>query len=318
VDRLDHCSFRRFTNYISRQPSRISALITRNTIDDTDLAKILGAFQISYAVTWLLGGIFLDAVGTRDRVGCSCGLLVSHQLSDDLCFIGLRLRVVSLPPWHRRRLQLARREQDCRGVVPEPGTQPGGSDLRQRLHVGGPWQALIIPLIAVAFGWRSALSSPGDRLCLAVRLVTGLLSLDRHPRVTPQEVSFIRGSQDVPATSAQRGAKRWFGLARNRNVWGIVLGRGLPTQSGGSTSSGCHSTERRTRIQSAANCSLCLDALLSPPISVTSRASDFGYCVRRGLSVLRARIWVCVFSCLPMLAGIPAAKRAPVSTLRWV
>jgi ACS family hexuronate transporter-like MFS transporter len=31
----------------------------------TDLARIMGAFQISYAVTWLLGGIFLDAVGTR-------------------------------------------------------------------------------------------------------------------------------------------------------------------------------------------------------------------------------------------------------------
>ena len=31
----------------------------------TEIARILGAFQVSYAVTWLLGGIFLDAVGTR-------------------------------------------------------------------------------------------------------------------------------------------------------------------------------------------------------------------------------------------------------------
>ncbi|MFZ0393894.1 MAG: MFS transporter [Terracidiphilus sp.] len=54
-------------NYISRQTfSVLAPLITAQYhFTHTDLAKILGAFQISYAVTWLLGGIFLDAVGTR-------------------------------------------------------------------------------------------------------------------------------------------------------------------------------------------------------------------------------------------------------------
>ena len=33
-----------------------------------------------------------------------------------------------------------------------------------------------------------------------------------------------------------------------------------------------------------------------------------GYLVRRGISVLRARTWVCAVSCLPILAGIPAAR----------
>ncbi len=39
-----------------------------------------------------------------------------------------------------------------------------------------------------------------------------------------------------------------------------------------------------------------------------------GYCIRRGLSVVRARGWVCVVSCLPMLAGIPAASVHSVYT----
>ena len=54
-------------NYISRQTfSVLAPLITAQYhLSHTDLAKIFGAFQISYAVTWLLGGIFLDAVGTR-------------------------------------------------------------------------------------------------------------------------------------------------------------------------------------------------------------------------------------------------------------
>jgi ACS family hexuronate transporter-like MFS transporter len=32
-----------------------------------------------------------------------------------------------------------------------------------------------------------------------------------------------------------------------------------------------------------------------------------GYCIRRGMSVVRARKAVCAASCLPILAGIPAA-----------
>src|ERR1700690_3200513 len=54
-------------NYISRQTfSVLSPMIAAQLhLSHTDLAKIMGAFQISYALTWLLGGIFLDAVGPR-------------------------------------------------------------------------------------------------------------------------------------------------------------------------------------------------------------------------------------------------------------
>src|ERR1700753_1294489 len=59
--------FSTVTNYTSRQTfSVLSPMIAAQYhLSHTDLAKILGAFQISYALTWLLGGIFLDAVGTR-------------------------------------------------------------------------------------------------------------------------------------------------------------------------------------------------------------------------------------------------------------
>src|SRR5258708_5876076 len=33
-----------------------------------------------------------------------------------------------------------------------------------------------------------------------------------------------------------------------------------------------------------------------------------GYCIRKGISVIGARKWVCAISCLPILAGIPAAR----------
>src|ERR1700759_5042865 len=54
-------------NYISRQTfSVLSPVIAAQYhFTHTDLAKIIGAFQLSYALTWLVGGVFLDAVGTR-------------------------------------------------------------------------------------------------------------------------------------------------------------------------------------------------------------------------------------------------------------
>jgi ACS family hexuronate transporter-like MFS transporter len=33
-----------------------------------------------------------------------------------------------------------------------------------------------------------------------------------------------------------------------------------------------------------------------------------GYCIRRGMPVIRARKWICLVSCVPILAGIPAAR----------
>src|ERR1035438_10359457 len=54
-------------NYISRQTFSVLApmISAQYHLSHTDLSKIFGAVQISYAITWLLGGIFLDAVGTR-------------------------------------------------------------------------------------------------------------------------------------------------------------------------------------------------------------------------------------------------------------
>src|ERR1700761_7920016 len=59
--------FSTVTNYISRQTFSVLApmLTAQYHFSHTDLARILGTFQISYALTWLLGCIFLDAVGTR-------------------------------------------------------------------------------------------------------------------------------------------------------------------------------------------------------------------------------------------------------------
>jgi MFS transporter, ACS family, hexuronate transporter len=181
--------------------------------------------------------------------------------------------------------------------------------------VGGALAALVIPWIALAFGWRWSFVFSG--LLGFVWLVLWLRvyrPLDRHPRVTPEEVALIRAGQDVPRTSPGRGVQRWLNLARNPNVWGIVLGRALTDPIWW-----FYVFWLPQYLSDARGFSLKRIAMFAWMPFIAADIGNFtgglisGYCVRRGVSVVRARTWVCAFSCLPILAGIPAARVHSVS-----
>jgi ACS family hexuronate transporter-like MFS transporter len=118
----------------------------------------------------------------------------------------------------------------------------------------------------------------------------------------------IRAGQDVPVVSAERGVRRWINLARNRNVWGIVLGRALTDPIWW-----FYVFWLPQYLSDARGFSLKRIALFAWMPFIAADLGNFtgglisGYCIRRGVSVVRARTWVCAFSCLPILAGIPAA-----------
>ncbi|MGD0481713.1 MAG: MFS transporter [Terracidiphilus sp.] len=305
-------------NYISRQTFSVLApmISAQYHLTHTDLGRILGAFQISYAVTWLLGGIFLDAVGTRlglalavifwsvvniltgfasSVFGFACFRFLLG-IGEGLNWPGASKTVAEWFPSQERSLAVA---------IFDSGSS-----------VGGAVAALVIPVFALAFGWRSAFVFSG--LLGFVWLLVWLRvyhPLDRHPRVTPQEISFIRAGQNAPVTSAERGVRRWLSLARDRNVWGIVLGRALTDPIWW-----FYVFWLPQYLSDARGFSLQRIALFAWMPFIAADLGNFtgglvsGYCIRRGVSVVRARTWVCVFSSLPILAGIPAASVHSVYT----
>jgi ACS family hexuronate transporter-like MFS transporter len=305
-------------NYISRQTFSVLApmISAQYHLSHTDLSKIFGAFQISYAVTWLLGGIFLDAVGTRlglalavifwSVVNILTGFASSVfgfasfrfllGIGEGLNWPGASKTVAEWFPSQERSLAVA---------IFDSGSS-----------VGGAVAALSIPLIAIKFGWQAAF------------VVTGLLgfiwlfmwlrvyhTLDHHPRVTPAEVAYIRAGQEVPDVSPERGPKRWLKLLGQRNVWGIVLGRALTDPIWW-----FYVFWLPQYLSDARGFSLQRIALFAWMPFIAADLGNFtgglisGYCIRRGIPVVRARLWVCVFSCLPILAGIPAASVHSVYT----
>ena len=303
--------FSTVTNYISRQTFSVLAPVisAQYHLTHTDLAKILGAFQISYAVTWLLGGIFLDAVGTRLGLALAVVFwsvinILTGFASSVFGFASFRflLGIGEGFNWPGASKTVAEwfpsQERSLAVAIFDSGSS-----------IGGALAAMAIPLIALAFGWRSAFVFSG--LLGFAWLVVWLRvyhPLDRHPRVTPEEVAHIRSGQEVPRISAVRGPRRWLQLARDRNVWGIVLGRALTDPIWW-----FYVFWLPQYLSDARGFSLKRIALFAWMPFIAADIGNFtgglisGYCIRRGVSVVKARTWVCAISCLPILAGIPAA-----------
>jgi ACS family hexuronate transporter-like MFS transporter len=298
-------------NYISRQTfSVLAPLITAQYhLTHTDLAKILGAFQVSYAVTWLLGGIFLDAIGTR--IGLALAVVFWSLVN---IFTGFASSVVGFASFRfllgiGEGLNWPGASKTVAEWFPSEERSIAVAIFDSGSSVGGAIAALAIPLIAIALGWRAAFVVSGMLGFVWLFLwLRAYHPLDRHPRVSQDEASFIRAGQEVPVISAERGVRRWLQLVRQRNVWGIVLGRALTDPIWW-----FYVFWLPQYLSDARGFSLQRIALFAWMPFIAADLGNFtggfisGYCIRRGVSVVRARTWVCAVSCLPMLAGIPAA-----------
>ena len=189
------------TNYVSRQTFSILApvITAKFHLSHTDLATILGAFQISYAFTWLLGGIVLDAVGTR--IGLALAVVFWSVVN---IFTGLANSVFGFAAfrfllgigegfnWPGASKTVAEwfpsQERSIAVAIFDSGSS-----------VGGALAALILPLVALAFGWRATFVFSGllGFLWLAVWLRV-YYPLASHPRVSPAEVAYISRRPGCP------------------------------------------------------------------------------------------------------------------------
>jgi ACS family hexuronate transporter-like MFS transporter len=303
--------FSTVTNYISRQSfSVLSPMIAHQYhFTHADIAKILGAFQVSYALTWLLGGIVLDVVGTRISLALAAALwsvvnICTGFASSVFSFAAFRfmLGIGEGFNWPAASKTVAEwfpsQERSLAVAIFDSGSS-----------VGGALAALAIPWIALAFGWRWAFSFSGilGLVWLAVWLHT-YQTPDCHPTVTKEEVAFIHAGQEMASKSGRLGIQRWLSLANDSNVWGIVLGRSLTDPIWW-----FYVFWLPQYLSDARGFSLARIALFAWIPFVAADIGNFtggliaGYCIRRGVSVVCARKWVCGVSCLPILAGIPAA-----------
>lgn len=274
----------------------------------TDIAKILSAFQVSYALTWLLGGIVLDVIGVRIGLALAAGLwsvvnICTGFASSVFSFTAFRfmLGIGEGFNWPAASKTVAEwfpsQERSLAVAIFDSGSS-----------VGGALAALVVPWIALALGWRWGFSFAGilGLVWLAVWLRT-YHSLDCHPKVKKEEVAFIHAGQEMAGISNTLGVRRWLSLTKHSNVWGIVLGRALTDPIWW-----FYVFWLPQYLSDARGFSLAKIAMFAWMPFLAADIGNFtgglvaGYWIRRGISVVRTRKLVCGVSCLPILAGIPA------------
>jgi MFS transporter, ACS family, aldohexuronate transporter len=285
-------------NYINRQTLSVLAPVISQQfhLNHAQLSNIFGAFQFAYAATWLLGGIFLDVVGTR--LGLSIAVvwwslvsIVTSFVNSAFSFGALRFLLgigegFNWPGASKAVSEFFPPEE--RGIA--VAIFDSGSS------VGGAIAAIAIPWIAIKVGWRYAFTFSG--VLGLVWLVAWLLV---YPRARSANNKSSNGSLHL------RNLSSLLPLLRLRETWAIVIGRSLTDPIWWFYVFWIPQYLSDTR-----GFSLKQIAIFAWIPFVASDIGNFagglssGALIKRGVPVLLARKWVCIVSCVPLLAGIPA------------
>jgi ACS family hexuronate transporter-like MFS transporter len=287
-------------NYFNRQTlSVLAPLISKELhLSHSELSHIFAAFQVSYALTWLLGGIFLDIVGTR--LGLSIAVvwwsLVSLMTSfaNSVSTFGALRFLLGIGEgfnWPGASKAVAEcfppQERGLAVAIFDSGSS-----------VGGAVAALCIPWIAIQFGWRTAFAFSGI-------LGFGWLAWWLLIYPSPARNSDSGENRAVPKRQTFR---LWLPILKKRETWAIVIGRSLTDPVWW-----FYVFWLPQYLSDTRGFSLEKIALFAWIPFVAADAGNFaggfisGGLIKRGMPVMSARKWVCVVSCIPMLAGIPAA-----------
>jgi ACS family hexuronate transporter-like MFS transporter len=298
-------------NYINRQTLSVLAPVISKEfhLSHTQLSNIFGAFQFAYAGTWLLGGIFLDIVGTR--LGLSIAVVWWSLVSIFTSFAGsafsfgafrFLLGIGEGFNWPGASKAVAENFPAEERSVAVAIFDSGSS-------VGGAIAAISIPWIAINLGWRFAFVFSG---------VLGFLWLGVWLAVCPKNRT---ASADRAAASLNlRKTSTWLPLLKMRETWAVVIGRSLtdpiwwfyvfwlPQYFSDTRGFSLKQIAAFTWIP-----------FVAADIGNFAGGFGSGFLVKRGMPVLRARKWVCVVSCIPILTGIPAALSAnPYASLAFI
>ena len=280
-------------NYINRQTFSLLAPVISAELhfSHEDLSRIFGSFQLAYAWTWLFGGVLLDLIGAR--MGLALAVIwwsiasaltgLAHSVASFSLFRSL-LGIGEGLNWPGASKVVAEwfpaRERGLAVAIFDSGSS-----------VGAAIAALTIPILALAVGWRLAFAYSG---------LLGILWLviwwtNYRPR-EPDE-----------ASKAEPFAVTLRQLWQNRNAWGIVLGRSLTDPMWW-----FYVFWLPQYLSDARGFGLKQIAAFAWIPFVAADLGNFtggwisGLLIRRGVPVIRARKWICVVTCVPMLAGIPA------------
>lgn len=211
-------------NYIDRQVLGILKPVLESELkwNETDFGWVVFAFQCAYAVMMPIAGRIIDWLGTR--IGYALAVLVwslasmSHSIARNAVQFGAArfalgigeaanfpAAIKTVADWFPKRERAL-----------ATGVFNSGS------NVGAIVAPLMVPFLAVRFGWRSAFLVAGS---LDLIWIVAWLAIYRrpkeHPRLSPNELALIESDrQEEPQQRI-----RYTRLLTKRPAWAFLLGK---------------------------------------------------------------------------------------------
>ncbi|HEV2500118.1 MAG TPA: MFS transporter [Terriglobia bacterium] len=298
-------------NYVNRQTLSVLAPVVMRAFHMTheDYSYVISAFQLSYAIMWLVGGVIIDLIGTR--LGLTLAMIwwsvssMLHALASSMFSLAVFRFMLGIGEgfnWPGASKAVAE-------WFPAQERGLGVAIFDSGSSIGAVIAPPFVAGIAFAFGWRYAFVASGLLGFLWLFLWLRVYHpFDRHPRLSVEERQWVEERRGAPSASPLKGARRWLGLLKERNTWGIVIGRSLtdPVWWFYVFWLPVYLSEARGFSLKAIGAFAWIPFLAADLGNFTGGFLT-GWLIKRGMPVIRSRKWVCVLSSAPMIAGIPAA-----------
>jgi ACS family hexuronate transporter-like MFS transporter len=212
-------------NYIDRQTLSILAPTLQTTLgwNEIDYGRIVASFQAAYALGLVVFGVVLDRVGARK--GLSGAIVFWSLASMAHAFAS------SVAGFSAARIALGLGEagnfpaaiKTVAEWFPKKERALAAGIFNSGSNIGAIFAPLIVPFVALHYGWRGAFIATGT---------LGFLWLffwrkyyrkpEEHPRLGAAELAYIRS--DAPESTEKIP---WLSLLSYRQTWVFVLGKFL-------------------------------------------------------------------------------------------
>jgi ACS family hexuronate transporter-like MFS transporter len=210
-------------NYIDRQVLGILAPSLQKEIgwSESQYGYIVTSFQAAYAASLVLAGWIVDRIGTRIAYALSLTIwsiaAMGHALAHSAFTFGIWRAMLGLGEGGNFPIAI----KTVTEWFPKKERAFATGLFNAGTNIGAIVAPLVVPWIAVNYGWRMAFIITG-----AVGLVWLFFWIpmyrrpDEHPRVSKAELAYIQS--DPPDSTAKIP---WSELLRHRQTWVFSLGK---------------------------------------------------------------------------------------------